>query len=84
MQSIYDWVSIGIFAGLIVLFLQRSTSDQAEGDASIWYYLVAGVGCAAANYFGNQNQDLIAILLLAGTLGFIVYYLKPFRPKSNS
>ena len=33
METIYDWVSLGIFAGLIVLFLQRSTSDRAERDA---------------------------------------------------
>ena len=27
MDTIYDWLSLAIFAGLIVLFLQRSTSD---------------------------------------------------------
>jgi hypothetical protein len=84
MQTIYDWVSLAIFAGLIVLFLQRSTSDRDERDASLWYYLAAGAGCAAANYFGNQRQDVIAILLLVGTVGFIVYFLKPFRSKSKS
>jgi len=78
MQTVYDWVSLGIFAGLVVLFLQRSTSDREEKDASLLYYLAAGVGCAVANYLGNKGQDLIAILLIAATLGFIVFYLKPF------
>src|SRR3954469_7074208 len=79
METVYDWVSLGIFAGLIVLFLQRSTSDRAEKDASLLYYLGAGVGCAVANYFGNKGQDAIAIAILVATVGFIIYFLKPFR-----
>ena len=84
METIYDWVSLGIFAGLVVLFLQRSTSDRADGDVSLIYYLGAGVGCGVANYFGNKGQDIVAILLLAATIGVIVYYLKPFRPKPRA
>ena len=84
METIYDWTSLGIFAGLIVLFLQRSTTDRGEGDASLWYYLAAGVGCAVANYFGNKGQDLVAIAILAATIGFIYYYLKPFRRSGSS
>jgi len=77
MQSIYDWVSLAIFAGLIVLFLQRSTSERADKDVSLFYYLAAGVGCAVANYFGNKGEDIIAIILIVATLGFIFYFLKP-------
>ena len=84
MQSIYDWLSLAIFAGLIVLFLQRSTSDRADKDVSLFYYLAAGVGCAVANYFGNNGQDIIAILLLVATVGFIAYFLKPFHLKPRS
>ena len=84
MDSIYDWLSLAIFAGLIVLFLQRSTSDRSERDVSLLYYLAAGVGCAVANYFGNHGQDIVAILLLVATLGFIAYFLKPFHKPSNS
>ena len=83
MQTIYDWVSLGIFAGLIVLFLQRSTSDRAEGDVSLLSYLGAGVGCAAANYFGDQGQDIVAIVLLVATLAFVFYFLKPFNRFSS-
>lgn len=78
METIYDWVTLGIFAGLVVLFLQRSVGDEPERDDPLWYYLAAGVGCAVVNYFGNEGQDLIAILLLVLTLGFIVKFLKPF------
>jgi len=51
---------------------------------SLFYYLAAGVGCAVANYFGNNGQDIIAILLLVATLGFIAYFLRPFQKPSNS
>ncbi|WP_308515796.1 XrtV sorting system accessory protein [Sphingomonas flavescens] len=81
MSTVYDWVSLGIFAGLVVLFLQRSTGEGAEKDASLLYYLGAGVGCAAANYFGNEKQHVIAIALLVATIGFIIYFLKPFPTK---
>lgn len=80
MSTIYDWVTIGIFAGLIVLFLQRSTDEGPEVD-SIWHYLPPSIGCAVANYFGNKEQHLIAIAILVATLGFIFYFLQPFRVK---
>lgn len=80
MSTVYDWVSLGIFAGLVVLFLQRSTGESAE-DASLLYYLGAGVGCAAANYFGNDGQHAIAIALIFATVAFIIYFLKPFPTK---
>ena len=83
METVYDWVSLAIFAGLVVLFLQRSTGDHAEKDASLLHYLAAGAGCAIANYFGNQHQDVVAIAILVATVGFIIYYLKPIdlRPR---
>ncbi len=84
MDSIYDWLSLAIFAGLVVLFLQRSTGESAENDVSLLYYLGAGVGCAAANYAGNHGQDIVAIVLLIATAGFIIYFIKPFGPKSGA
>jgi hypothetical protein len=79
METIYDWVSLAIFAGLIVLFLQRSTSENADKDVSLLYYLAAGVGCAVGNYFGNHGQTVIAVALLVATVAFIFYFLKPFK-----
>jgi hypothetical protein len=84
LSTIYDWVSLGIFAGLVVLFLQRSTGEHTEKDASLLYYLGAGAGCAAANYFGNEGQHVVAVLLLVATVGFIFYFLKPFPTKPQS
>lgn len=79
MDTIYDWISLAIFAGLVVLFLQRSTSEHEGKDASLLYYLAAGAGCAVADYFGNHGQDIVAIVLLVATAAFIAIYLKPFN-----
>jgi hypothetical protein len=89
-ETPYDWVTVAIFAGLIVLFLQRS-SAEGEPQDSIWQYLAASIGCAVANYFGNQavknsvdgtvdylNHGL-AIVVLVGTVGYIWFALKPFK-----
>lgn len=78
MTTIYDWISIGIFAGLVVLFLQRSTEAEGKQDDPLILYLVAGVACGVANYLGNKGEDMLAALLITGTVGFIFYFLKPF------
>ena len=84
MDTVYDWISLALFAGLIVLFLQRSTSEHSEKDVSLLYYLAAGAGCAVADYLGNHGHDAIAIAVLAATIGFVVFYLRPFKRPSQS
>jgi len=81
METIYDWVTVAIFAGLVVLFLERSRS----GDDSdpMYNYLIAAGGCALGNYLGNEGMHVLAIAVIAATLGFIYYVLKPFRPRSS-
>jgi hypothetical protein len=80
METPYDWITVGIFAGLVVLFMQRSTSDEVQDENdSLWLYLGAGLGCAVSNYIGNKGMHIIAIPLILATLGFIFYYLKPFK-----
>ena len=81
MQTVYDWLTMIVFAGLIVLFLQRS---QGEPRDHLWQYLVAALGCAGTNYLGNEGFRLIdarfhfaAVLLGAATLGFIFVVLRP-------
>lgn len=84
METIYDWVTMAVFAGLIVLFLQRS-SEAVQRD-SLWQYLVAAVGCAVCNYLGNQGYEtgnvafhVGAVAVLIGVLAFIYYVLRPFE-----
>ena len=80
METVYDWVTVAIFAGLVVLFVQRSTSDEPTGEHdSLLLYLGAALGCAAANYLGNKGLHILAVPLIVATIGFIVYYLRPFK-----
>lgn len=79
MSSIYDWMSLAIFAGLVVLFLQRAMAERADEDVSLFYYMAAAVGCAAGDYLGNHGQALLGALTLAATVAFIFFYLKPFK-----
>lgn len=80
METPYDWITVGIFAGLIVLFMQRSTSDASDDvDDPLWMYLAAGAGCAVANYIGNEGQHVLAIIAIVATLAFVFHFLKPFR-----
>jgi len=89
-ETVYDWLTVAIFAGLVVLFLQRS-SAEAEPRDHIWQYLAASIGCAVANYLGNNAikngvdgrvdylGHSLAAVTLAGTLGYILVTLKPFK-----
>ena len=82
METPYDWITIIVFAGLIVLFLQRS---QGIARDYLWQYLVAAIGCAGTNYLGNEaiklgnnGYHVAAIALGIGTLAFIWFALQPF------
>jgi hypothetical protein len=82
METPYDWLTIIVFAGLIVLFLQRS---QGAPRDHLWQYLVAALGCAATNYLGNEAMKeggtlyhVAAIALGLSTLAFIWFILQPF------
>lgn len=76
LSTIYDWLTVAIFAGLIVLFLQRSMQDAPTDK--LWHYLVASAGCAITNYFGNEGSHLIAIAAIIATGAFVVYFIRPF------
>lgn len=78
MQTPYDWITIAIFAGLIVIFLQRSVSDSQTQD-SILSYLPPSIGCAVSNYLGNEGYDIVAILGIAAVLAYSYFVLKPFK-----
>jgi hypothetical protein len=84
METPYDWLTVAIFAGLIVIFLQRSVGEGEPTD-SIWSYFPPSIGCAVANQLGNhavKNGALIfhvaAIAVVAAVLTYIFKVIKPF------
>jgi hypothetical protein len=84
METPYDWLTVAIFAGLIVVFLQRSVGDDEPVD-SIWSYLPPSIGCAVANQLGNKGYDLAAIVGIAAVIAYIILIIKPFptRPQDH-
>ena len=75
METPYDWLTLAIFAGLIILFLQRSTAETPS-DRMIQYAPPA-IGCAVANYLGNHEQHALAILAIVAIVVYIWVILKP-------
>jgi len=54
LDTVFDLVTMAMFAGLVVLFLQRSTSPEPRDH--MYQYAPPAIGCAVANYFGNQGE----------------------------
>lgn len=75
METIYDWVTILGFAGLVTLFLQRSSLESPPD--TIWHYLPPSIGAAACNYFGNEGMDAVAIAIGLASIAYVMIVLKP-------
>jgi hypothetical protein len=80
LETVYDWITIAIFGGLVVLFLQRSMSENEPQD-TIYHYLPPALGCAVANYVGNHGQGPLSAGIALAVLVYIVLVLKPFGLK---
>lgn len=79
METVFDWVTVLAFAGLITLFLQRSSMDNPPD--TIWHYIPPAVACAVSNYLGNEGYPIPAVAVLVGAGVYVQYVLKPFAPK---
>lgn len=81
MKTLYDLVTLVLFSGLVILFLQRSTAPQGPRDR-IYQYFPPAVGCALANWLGNESLHVFAIATLLATVAYVVIVLRPFTPDS--
>jgi hypothetical protein len=88
MQTAFDWLAIAIFAGLVVLFLHRSSSTSGPED-HIWQNAPPALGCAAGNYIGNSGLEshslpmqILALVTLVCSVIYIFHVLKPTLSKS--
>ena len=77
METVYDWVSLGLFAGLIILFLQRSTAEEPSDH--MYQYAPPAIGCAVVNYLGNNGLPTLAILGILVIVVYVWFVLKPLR-----
>jgi hypothetical protein len=83
LDTLYDWLSVAVFAGLTILFLHRSASKEPKKDSMIMY-LPPAAGCVFANLVGNQGEKdhqpllgYLAIFVLVLVVGYIFHILKP-------
>jgi len=74
METVYDWITVLIFAALVTRFLQSSAGPE-QSDESIWHYLVPSLGCAAANWLGNSGWHWAAGAALLGSLAYIAVFI---------
>jgi hypothetical protein len=76
LETVYDWVTVAVFGGLAVLFLQRSSEDEPRDK--ITHYIPPAVGCAVSNFLGNEGYTIPAVGLLVAVMAYIQFVLKPF------
>jgi hypothetical protein len=74
-ETLWDWLTVFCFAGLVTLLLQRSTEDAPRDK--LWQYAPPAVGLAAANYVGNRQLDWLAVLLMGVVAGYVIKVLRP-------
>jgi hypothetical protein len=77
MTTPFDWITMAVFAAIVVLFLQRSAASVQQD--TMLHYLPPALGCAVANYLGNHDQPWPAALILGLVAGYMLVVLKPFR-----
>ena len=80
METIWDWVTIFAFAGLVTLLLQRS-SEETPRD-KLWHYAPPAVAVAVANQVGNAEYHAGAALILVAVVVYVFWVLKVRIPKA--
>jgi hypothetical protein len=78
MKTVYDLVTLVLFAGLAILFLQRSMQQPED---RMLHYLPAAASCALANWLGNNGQPVWAAAVIVLGVIYTIYVLKPFKQK---
>jgi len=75
MTTIFDWLTVALFAGLITHFLAFSVRSDVR-DIAFGHYLLLSVACACANWLGNHGWGWLAILLLLTGGAYAFRYLR--------
>ncbi len=72
MSTPYDWGTVLIFIGIVVLFFRRQQQGQ---DEDLSRYIMASIGCALANYFGNAGFHIAGLSLIGAVLFYVYFYI---------
>ncbi|MGF1456541.1 MAG: XrtV sorting system accessory protein [Alphaproteobacteria bacterium] len=80
MSTPYDWGTVLIFVGIVILFFRRQQQGREE-DLS--RYILASIGCALANYFGNEGYHIAGLSLIGAVLFYIYFYIYTHRSVSD-
>lgn len=75
METAFDWLTLAVFTGLVVLLLQRSS--QEEPQDKLWQYAPPAIGCAVVNQLGNKGHEVVAVIGLVAVLLYTYYVLRP-------
>ena len=78
MKTLYDVISCIVFAGIALLFLQRSAAATKD-EIPLWRYAVAALGCATGDVAGNNGYHVLGAVLLVATATFGLLALKVLR-----
>jgi len=76
MTTVFDWLTVAIFAGLAVIYLQRSVGERPSHDA-VWKYLPAAAACMVANQVGNAGWLVPATTIMCGAMAYIWFIIRP-------
>lgn len=78
MDTVFDWVTVVIFAALVTHFLQQS-ADRGARQTPLWQYAIACAGCALANWLGNGGYRAAGAAVIVLTLGYMafIYFRQP-------
>ncbi len=79
METVWDWITVMIFAGLVTLFLSRSAQREGEFDC-LAHFLVGSGGCAFAYLVGIVGMGWAAGLTIGAVLVYIFHFLFRRRP----
>ena len=73
MVTVWDWVTVMVFAGIITFFLHRSAAEVPSDK--LWQYAPPAIACAVANYLGNNRIGVLAVGILAAAGVYMVKVL---------
>ena len=78
MQTLFDWLSVLLFALIALTYLQRSLIRTNYPDP-VWRYIPPVAGCVTGNWLGNNGHPAFAIILLLTSVLFFIVILRPLR-----